>query len=79
MVSIFTVAGALITGKLSQGIEVAIPIATLAIGLSIVYKKLRSRGNTLLENVIIQSIGQNAGIVADGIVFAVPAFYIMGI
>lgn len=79
MVPIFTVAGALIAGKLSQGIEVAIPVATLAIGLSIIYKKLRSRPNTLLENVIIQSIGQNAGIVAGGIAFVVPAFYIMGI
>lgn len=79
MLPIFTVASALIAGKLSQGIEVAIPITTLAVGLSIVYKKFGSRSNTLLENVIIQSIGQSAGIVAGGIAFAVPAFYIMGI
>ena len=36
----------------------------------------RSGKSTILENVIVQSIGQAAGVVAAGAAFIIPAFYI---
>ena len=50
---IFTIASAYSTLKVGQGMEAAIPISILAIGLARIYK----RRSSLLENVIITGIG----------------------
>src|SRR5208283_2533903 len=62
---IFTVASAYSTLKVGQGMEAAIPISILAIGLARVYK----RRSTLLENMIITGMG--------GASFTLPALYIL--
>jgi putative OPT family oligopeptide transporter len=66
-------AAAYLALKLGQGIEAAIPIAILAVGLS----RFFSRKNTILENVIIQSIGANSSHVVSGAVFTIPALYML--
>jgi len=71
--AIFSMAAAYLALKVGQGIEAAIPIAILAIGLS----PLFSRKSTLLENVIIQSIGANSSHVVSGAVFTIPALYML--
>jgi len=55
--------------------EAAIPIAILAVGLGYVYK----RRNSILENVIIQSIGSASTAIGAGAIFTIPALYILGI
>jgi len=55
--------------------EAAIPIAILAVGLGYAYK----RRNTILENVIIQSIGSASGAIVAGAIFTIPALYILGL
>jgi putative OPT family oligopeptide transporter len=68
---IFTVASAYSTLKVGQGMEAAIPISILAIGLARLYQ----RRSSLLENMIITGMGgASAGVVA-GAVFTVPALY----
>ena len=59
---LFSGAATYITLKLGQGIETAIPIAILAVGLSAVLK----RHSTILENVNILAVGATSGIVAGG-------------
>ena len=71
--AIFAMAAAYLTLKVGQGIEAAIPIAILAIGLGTFF----SRKSTLLENVIIQSIGANSSHVVSGAVFTIPALYML--
>lgn len=71
--AIFTVASAYSGLKVGQVMEAAIPIAILAIGLARVYK----RRSSLLENVIITSIGGSAGAVVAGAIFTLPALYIL--
>jgi putative OPT family oligopeptide transporter len=75
MTVLFSAAAAYVALKLGQGIESAIPIAILAIGLSAVL----ARKSTLLENVNIISLGATAGIVVGGSVFTMPAVYILGL
>ncbi|MDR0965721.1 MAG: oligopeptide transporter, OPT family [Myxococcales bacterium] len=58
--------------KAGNGIEASIPIAVMAI----FFGKMRRTRSTLLENVMVQSIGQAAGVVAAGAAFVVPALYI---
>jgi len=70
---LFSMAAAYLALRVGQGIEAAIPIAILAIGLS----PLFSRKSTLLENVIIQSIGANSSHVVAGAVFTIPALYML--
>jgi putative OPT family oligopeptide transporter len=70
---VFTIASAYSGLKVGQVMESAIPISILAIGLARVY----SRRSSLLENVIITSIGGAAGAVVAGAVFTVPALYIL--
>jgi len=70
---IFAMAAAYLALKVGQGIEAAIPISILAIGLSRVF----SRRSTVLENVIIQSIGANSSHVVSGAVFTIPALYML--
>src|SRR5213592_1286802 len=66
---IFTVASAYSGLKVGQVMEAAIPIAILAIGLARVYR----RRSSILENVIITSIGGAAGSVVAGAIFTLPA------
>jgi putative OPT family oligopeptide transporter len=73
MTVLFSAAAAYIALKLGQGIESAIPIAILAIGLS----ALLARKSTLLENVNVIALGATAGIVVGGSVFTMPAIYIL--
>jgi len=70
---IFTIASAYSALKVGQGMEAAIPISILAIGLARLYK----RRSTVLENVITTGIGGASGSVVAGAVFTVPALYIL--
>ncbi len=71
--AIFAVAAAYVSLKLGQGIEAAIPISILAIGFS----QVMARRSTLLENVIVQSVGANSSHVVSGAVFTIPALYML--
>ena len=73
MVIIFTFAAAYIGLKTGNVIETSIPIAIIAVFLGTLF----ARRSTLLENVIIQSIGQAAGVVVAGAIFTIPALYIL--
>lgn len=68
---IFTVASAYSGLKVGQVMEAAIPISILAIGLARVY----ARRSSVLENVIITSIGGVSGSVVAGAIFTLPALY----
>ncbi len=70
---IFSVASAYSGLKVGQGMEAAIPISILAIGLARVYK----RRTSLLENVIITGIGAASGSVVAGAIFTLPALYML--
>lgn len=72
MVVIFTAAAVYIALRAGSGIETAIPIAILAI----FFGKMKSKRSTILENVMVQSIGQASGVVAAGAAFVVPALYL---
>ena len=72
MVIIFSAACVYIALRAGNGIEAAIPIAILAI----FFGKLKSQRSTILENVIVQSVGQASGVVAAGAAFLVPAIYL---
>ncbi len=72
---IFSAAVTYIALKLGQGIESAIPIAILAVGLSALFR----RKSTLLENVNVLAIGATSGIIAGGSVFTMPAIFVLGI
>ncbi|MEJ2189472.1 MAG: OPT/YSL family transporter, partial [Acidobacteriota bacterium] len=71
--ALFSMAAAYLALRVGQGIEAAIPIAILAIGLS----PLFARRSTILENVIVQSIGANSSHVVAGAVFTIPALYML--
>ncbi len=71
--AIFSMAAAYLALKVGQGIEAAIPISILTIGIS----RFFSRRNSLLENVIVQSIGANSSHVVAGAVFTIPALYML--
>ncbi len=75
MAVIFSVASAYLALKTGQGMEAAIPIAILAIGLANFF----ARKSTILENVIIQSIGAASSAVVAGAVFTIPALYMLDI
>jgi putative OPT family oligopeptide transporter len=72
MVVVFTAAAAYMALRAGNAIEASIPIAILAI----FFGKLRMPNSTILENVMVQSVGQAAGVVAAGATFVVPALYI---
>ena len=44
--------------------------------LAVFFGKLRKIRSTILENVIVQSIGQASGVVAAGAAFTIPALYL---
>ncbi len=70
---IFSVASAYSGLKVGQGMEAAIPISILTIGLA----RMFTRRSSLLENVIIIGIGSASGSVAAGAIFTLPALYIL--
>ena len=59
MVVLFTAACAYMALRAGNAIEASIPIAILAI----FFGKLRQINSTILENVMVQSVGQAAGVV----------------
>ncbi len=71
--ALFSMAAAYLGLKIGQVFEAAIPIAILAVGLSVFTK----RKNALSENVIIQSVGAASGVVVAGAIFTIPAIYIL--
>ena len=73
MAVLFSAAAAYLGLKVGQVFEAAIPIAIIAVGLSASFK----RKNALGENVIIQSIGANSGVIVAGAIFTLPALYIL--
>ena len=73
MAVLFRAAAAFLGLKVGQVFEAAIPIAIIAVGLSSGFK----RKNALGENVIIQSIGANSGVIVAGAIFTLPALYIL--
>jgi len=75
MVVVFSAACIYMALKAGNAIEAAIPIAIMAIFFG--RKELKWTGkSTILQNVIVQSIGQAAGVVAAGAAFIIPALYI---
>ena len=78
MVVVFSAACIYMALRAANAIEAAIPIAIMAIFFG--RKGLKRSGkSTILENVMVQSIGQAAGVVAAGAAFIIPAFYINGL
>jgi len=75
MAVIFSLASAYLALKTGQGMEAAIPIAILAVAMSRIFP----RRSTILENVIIQSIGAASSAVVAGAVFTIPALYMLGL
>lgn len=73
MTLFFSAAVSYLTLKLGQGLEAAIPISILAIGLGTLFK----RRSTLLENLNIIAIGATSGIVVGGSLFVMPAIHIL--
>jgi putative OPT family oligopeptide transporter len=71
--AVFSMAAAYLALKVGQGIEAAIPIGILAIGVS----RFFQRRNSILENVIVTSIGANSSHVVAGAVFTIPALYML--
>ncbi len=75
MSAIFSAAAAYLGLKVGQVFEAAIPIAIIAVGLSVA----TGRKNAMSENVIIQSIGAASGVVVAGAIFTIPALYILSL
>jgi len=75
MAAVFSAAAAFLGLKVGQVFEAAIPIAILAVGLGLMFR----RRSTLLENVIVQSIGAASGLVVAGSIFVLPALFILGL
>jgi putative OPT family oligopeptide transporter len=75
MAVLFSAAAAYLGLKIGQVFEAAIPIAIIAVGLSAATKKKNAMG----QNVIIQSIGQNSGLIVAGTIFTIPALYILNL
>ena len=76
---IFSAAATYVALKVGHGIETAIPISIVAIGVSGVAAMVGLRRSTLIENVNILAIATTSGIVAGGTVFTMPAIYILGL
>lgn len=76
---VFSVAATFLALKAGQGIETAIPISILAVGLSGILLKMGSRGSSIIENVYILSISTTSGYVAGGTCFTMPAIYILSL
>lgn len=70
MTVIFAAACIYMALRAGNAIEAAIPIAIMAIFFG------KFKNSTILENVMVQSVGQAAGVVAAGAAFIIPALYI---
>ncbi len=68
MAMLFSAAAAFLGFKVGQVIEAAIPIAILAVGLG----SIRRQRSTILENVIVQSVGAASGLIVAGAIFVLP-------
>ncbi len=75
MAVVFSAAAAFLGLKIGQVFEAAIPIAIIAVGVAPLFK----RKSTILENVIIQSIGAASGLIVAGAIFTLPALFILGL
>ena len=75
LVVIFSAACIYMALRAGNGIEAAIPIAIMAI----FFGRMRKVKSTILENVMVQSIGQASGVVAAGAAFTIPAMYLNGV
>jgi putative OPT family oligopeptide transporter len=76
---IFSIAATFLALKAGQGIETAIPISILAVGLSGFLAKAGGRASSILENMYVLSISTTSGYVAGGTCFTMPAIYILGL
>ena len=74
---LFAMAATYLALKVGQGIETAIPISILAVGLSGFLLKMGLRRSNIIENINILAIGTTSGIVAGGTVFTMPAIYVL--
>ena len=74
---VFSVAATFLALKAGQGIETAIPISILAVGLSGFLLKAGGRASSILENVYALAISTTSGYVAGGTCFTMPAIYIL--
>ncbi|QDV91018.1 OPT oligopeptide transporter protein [Phycisphaerae bacterium RAS2] len=74
---IFSMAATYLALKVGQGIETAIPISILSVGLAGVLARAGFRKSSLLENVNVLAISTTSGIVAGGTVFTMPAIYLL--
>lgn len=75
MAVLFSAAAAFLGLKAGQVFEAAIPIAIIGVGAGFLFK----RKSTILENVIVQSIGAASGLVVAGSIFTLPALFILGL
>lgn len=75
MAVVFSAAAAFLGLKIGQVFEAAIPIAIIAVGVAPLFK----RKSTILENVIVQSVGAASGLVVAGAIFTLPALFILGL
>jgi len=74
---LWAAAATFIALKIGQGIETAIPISILAVGLSGLLLRLGLRRSTIIENINILAISTTSGMVAGGTVFTMPAIYLL--
>jgi uncharacterized oligopeptide transporter (OPT) family protein len=74
---VFSVAATFLALKAGQGIETAIPISILAVGLSGFLAQMGKRASSILENVYVLAISTTSGYVAGGTCFTMPAIYIL--
>jgi putative OPT family oligopeptide transporter len=75
MAALFSAAAAFLGLKAGQVFEAAIPIAIIGVGIGVVLP----RRSTILENVIVQSVGAASGLVVAGSIFTLPALFILGL
>jgi len=75
MAIVFSAAAAFLGLKVGQVFEAAIPIAILAVGIGVALP----RKSTILENVIVQSIGAASGLIVAGSIFTLPGLFILGL
>lgn len=73
MAIIFSAAAAYLGLKVGQVFEAAIPISIIAVGAAAATKRKGAMG----ENVIIQCIGECSGAIVAGVIFTLPAIYIL--
>jgi putative OPT family oligopeptide transporter len=79
MAGVFSAAAAFFGLKVATVFEAAIPIAILAVGISSIAGAMGMRKSSILENVIIQSIGAASGLIVAGAIFTIPGLFILGL